>query len=103
MGKQECDSAISICTYNPLTYDFSIKETITLGGTGCTTSIPTLTNTSFRASDFIQLNEGFNADNSTEMLLDVVPCQDDQHFDHRATLYQLPPPDSFRKRIFHTH
>jgi hypothetical protein len=101
--KLDCDSAKSICVYDPATYAFTIAKSLTLGGDSCISPIPTASNTTFRAVDFIRLNEGVSVDDNTEMLLDVVPCQPEQTAQKQSAPggSLKPPPKSFliRKTI----
>jgi hypothetical protein len=94
--KVACDTARTICTY--ATAD-SVYQSLTFGGGVCTPTVPSSSNTSFRASDFIELDQGFYADSTSEMLLDVVPCQPGQEFSYHAMpISPISPPAEFIQR-----
>jgi hypothetical protein len=94
--KIACDTNRTICNYT--TAD-SIYSSLQLGGTGCTTSLPALSSTIFRANNYIQLNEGFSLDSNSESLLLVVPCETDrQYFYHEFPIGRLIPPNEFVER-----
>lgn len=102
--KIECDTTRSVCIYAPATYD-SIYQSLTFGGGACTPTITPSSNTTFRATDFIELDEGFTADSTVEMLLDVIPCQDDHYYGLRTipppNLPQPPPKEFLWRKYYH--
>lgn len=54
-------------------YDYSVKKSITLGNG---TIIPTASDITLRANDFIELLPGFEVPTESELYLDVSPCRD---------------------------
>jgi beta-glucanase (GH16 family) len=100
--KMACDEARNICVYTPATYD-SVYKSLTFAGGGCTTTIPDSGNLAFRATDFIQLDSGFTA-NHTDMLLEIVPCETDQHAERIGDSHiTQPPPASFLRRKLYNY
>jgi hypothetical protein len=59
--------------YNFNTYNYAVKKSITMSGA---TTIPTNSNISLRANDFIKLEAGFYAPAGTTLYLDVSPCEE---------------------------
>ena len=53
-------------------YDYKVKKSITLGSG---TTIPTGTDISLRANNFIELRPGFEVPSDGRLYLDVSPCQ----------------------------
>jgi beta-glucanase (GH16 family) len=53
-----CNDVINSCTFNPGTYVFQVKKSVSIGGSGCTSSINTTNNIHFWATDFVLLDEG---------------------------------------------
>jgi len=103
--KIKCDTARSVCVYNPATYD-SIYQSLTFGGGACTPTINSSSNTTFRATDFIELDAGFVADSTCEMTLDIVPCQDGHYLGLRTIPppnISSPPPKEFLWRKYYSH
>ena len=77
--KPACGTAINFCnsSINPATYvsQDSLFQSVTIGGTGCTTQSITNTNfISFYGSNFVQLGDGFSIDNNSSSLMDVRDC-----------------------------
>lgn len=54
----DCNSPLSICTFNPATYTYKLQKSITVDGSGCNTNINTSENVSLRATDFVLLDAG---------------------------------------------
>jgi hypothetical protein len=97
-----CSTSKNVCVYTPATYD-SIYQSLSFGGV-CTPTITSSSNVTFRATEYILLDQGFTIDSTSQMLLDIVPCQDDQHCGLRTIQPAIviePPPPSFLKRKFY--
>jgi beta-glucanase (GH16 family) len=54
-------------------YNYAVKKSISLSGA---TSIPSNSNICLRATDFIELKDGFEVPLGTEMYFDISPCED---------------------------
>ena len=71
----ECDNAvINSCSYNFSTYNYKVKKSITIGGSGCSNSLLAGDNVSLRATDFIEIKGDFYVPVGAELYLDVNPC-----------------------------
>ena len=68
--KYDCKTVVTqIPNFN--TYDYAVKKSISLNGT---TTIPSNSNITLRATDFIELQPGFSIDTGRELYLDITPC-----------------------------
>lgn len=77
--KTACSTVESICTFNPSTYNYALKKSISIAGGGaCISNINTSSNVALRATDYILLDEGttITANGSGYFLADVIPCTD---------------------------
>ncbi|MCD6066278.1 MAG: hypothetical protein K0S33_1104 [Bacteroidetes bacterium] len=74
--KQHCDSILPICNFNYSSFDPAVYKQITAGGTGCNSTIPATKNVSFRANDFVLLQEGFEVGNNAMFLGAVTSCME---------------------------
>ena len=72
--KQYCDSVLNQCNFNSATFDPALYKQISVGGSGCNASIPSGKNISFRANDFVLLQEGFEVQVGAEFLGEITPC-----------------------------
>jgi len=74
--KKDCNTNFSICNFNPNTYDYKVKKSISIGGSGCTSNINTSQTVALRATDSIEFKEGttISADGSGWFFADVMPC-----------------------------
>jgi hypothetical protein len=96
------NTAKSICAYAPTTYD-TLYKSLTFGGGSCTPTIPSSSNITHRATDYILLNDGFNVGNTTNLFLDILPCQTKQYYGARFAPYKTPPPPSYLLRRFYNY
>ncbi len=67
LNNSTCSTVINFPNYNFSTYSYGIKKSITLGQLNCITCkvlISNGENVSLRASDFIELNDGFEVDDN---------------------------------------
>jgi len=70
--KYDCSKNETINTFNDFSnYNYKVKKSITLSGT---TILPTGSNISLRATDYIELQNGFTVANGAELYLDNNPC-----------------------------
>lgn len=97
--KQHCDTDITLCSFNPSTYDYAIYRNITLGGTGCSPTISSGTNVTLRATDGIVLDKGFTVEAGATFLAETTPCQQQEIHKSLNSQQQQPPPDGFE--LFH--
>lgn len=74
--KRDCDFNFSSCNFNPNTYDYKVKKSIIIGGSGCTSNISTSQNLALRATDGIEFKEGttITASGVGWFFADVIPC-----------------------------
>lgn len=74
--KTDCNSNFTICNFNPNTYDYKVKKSISIGGSGCTSNISTNHTVALRATDGIEFKEGttITANGSGWFFADVIPC-----------------------------
>jgi beta-glucanase (GH16 family) len=55
----DCNTPVSFCgNFNPATYVSKVKQSITIGGSGCSDNINTSSNINFWATDYVLLDEG---------------------------------------------
>jgi beta-glucanase (GH16 family) len=73
-----CSTVESICTFNPTTYNYALKKSISIAGGSCTSNINTSSNVALRATDYVLLGDGttITANGSGYFLADVIPCTD---------------------------
>jgi hypothetical protein len=99
-----CATAENVCVYASATYD-SIYQSLSFGGGACLPAISSSNNLTFRATDYILLDQGFSIDSTSQILLDIVPCQNDQHYGFRTIppsgILQPPPPAFLKRRSYH--
>jgi beta-glucanase (GH16 family) len=74
--KTDCNANFAICNFNPNTYDYKVKKSISIGGSGCTSNISTNHTVAFRATDSIEFKEGttITASGAGWFFADVIPC-----------------------------
>jgi beta-glucanase (GH16 family) len=66
----DCGTPVTeITSFNAYTY--GVKKSITMSGA---TTIPTGSNITLRATDYIELQPGFTVDKGRELYMDVNPC-----------------------------
>ena len=56
--KADCQNDIDICNFDMISHSFKQQKSIQIGGDGCQPIINTFNNAWFKATDFIQINEG---------------------------------------------
>jgi len=66
----QCDNT-PVINPNFASYDYKVKKSIIMGGA---TTVPQNSNIVLRATDFIELQPGFEVPLNTEIYLDVTPC-----------------------------
>ena len=72
--KLKCDGGvINNCSYNFNTYNNKVKQSITIGGNGCSNSLSPGDHITMRATDFIEIKGDFYAPVKAELYLDVNP------------------------------
>lgn len=76
--KTSCSQSDTICSFNPVTYNYRLKKSISIGGASCTSNINTSSNVALRATDYVLLSEGttITANGSGYFLADVIPFTD---------------------------
>jgi hypothetical protein len=77
--KTSCDTVESFCAsaFNHSTYTYAVKKSISIGGSGCTTStINTSDNVSLWATDYILIDQGtvINPNGSGSYSADITLC-----------------------------
>lgn len=55
----DCNNLINDCSYDFVTYDNQVKNSITIGDGGCSNTVATGSNVTIRASEFIELKGDF--------------------------------------------
>ncbi len=74
--RKACAVIENICTFNPSTYNYAVKKSISIAGGACSSTINTSSNVTLWATDFVLLDEGayINADGSGSFLANVTDC-----------------------------
>ncbi len=70
----DCNTIINNASYNFTGYDNKIKKSISLGGTGGVTTVPSSIPIKLRANDFILLNDNFSAPIGSDLYIDIPGC-----------------------------
>lgn len=99
--KEACDTTKTYCSnFNPQTYNSKIYQSVTVGGSGCNSSVANCSNLSVLGANYVLLDEGFSIDNNSNVLLDVKPCIGTKKNNYRQlpSNFIEPPPPSFFKR-----
>lgn len=100
--KKDCNTNLSLSTFNPTTYPNEIHKSVTMGSN---ISITNQTNQSFWGSDYILINEGTSVDNQSNVLFNVTNCDNISIVrkinanDKSSGDYNIPPPPSFIYKI----
>jgi len=98
--KQHCFDDITICNFDPNSFDYAIYKSMIVGGSNCSSIISSGENITFRATDGIVLNFGFTVELGAEFLAETTPCQQQEHFSpsELAPVYPYLPPNGFIDR-----
>lgn len=72
--RAECNSSINVCNYNLDTHPHRAVKTIAVGGSGCSATLSAGKNVVFRATDYIDLKEGFSIPLGASFLGLATPC-----------------------------
>lgn len=72
--RSECNSYINACNYNIDTHPHRAVKSISVGGSGCTSAMSVGKNVVFRASDYIDLKEGFSIPLGASFYGLATPC-----------------------------
>jgi hypothetical protein len=71
----ECNTTISTCSFNFSTYNDRVKNSITIGGSGCSNTMPTSGNGSrvyLRAVNYVQINGEFTVPLGSELTIETL-------------------------------
>jgi hypothetical protein len=99
--KQHCDSNVVITTFNPDNFGYGLYKTISLGGSGSSSTIQSGKKVPLMATDAVTINGTFTVDLGAEFSIETRPCLP-QTMSHKSLQQgtQIPPPDSFYKTFF---
>ena len=71
--RANCDSSIT-CNFSAATYDNSIVNDVSIGGSGCTAIVNNTENVSFKAAEYIEFNQGFSVEPGGTMSAEITNC-----------------------------
>ena len=69
LNVDDSSSDVNICQFNPSTFNYSVKKSITIGGSGCSSSLSQNDNVTLRAVDFILINGDFTVPLNSELTI----------------------------------
>lgn len=99
--KQYCNSDYVITSFNPDNFDYGLYKTISLGGSGSSSTIASGKVVPLMATDGITINGTFTVELGAEFSLETRPCLQ-QSLTNKGSQQetQTPPPDSFYETFF---
>lgn len=71
--RAKCDSIIS-CNFSDTNYDNTKVKNISIGGSGCTAGVSSSGNVELKASEYIELSEGFTVEPGGEISIETEDC-----------------------------
>ena len=71
----DCANVVNTCSFNFLSHDNKVKKSITIGGTGCSNTMPTSgsgSNVALRATDFIEIKGEFTVPVGSQLSIETI-------------------------------
>jgi beta-glucanase (GH16 family) len=73
--KMDCNTSINSCNYNFSSYDNKVKNTIILGGAGCSSKVLSNTSVTLRANQYLLFNAGFEVEANADFYASTSACE----------------------------
>lgn len=72
--KFDCNQVINQCSYNLAAHDNKVKKSITIGGSGCSNSVPNGSSVFLRAAEGVLINGTFSTPLGSQLFIDGSSC-----------------------------
>lgn len=97
--KLDCANDASFCNTTHATFNYKIYKSLTIGGSGCSATFNN-GNSHLAGTDFVLLQEGFEAGSNITMTIDTPPCYTGMTITNRTQSQAIHPPIKNYKQIY---